>query len=192
MNEAPPRVIYIIRHGEKPPDSPPPNGVDITGASSDHSLIPPGWQRAGALAALFAPFGGNPRSGLMTPGQLISPDYGDPTSTAGHRTYETIEPLSLLTGVGIETPYPEGQEHELGERVAEVRTGVTLICWEHTALHEIANRITPLDAAATIPQTWPEPRFDVIFAFTWDGSQYDFTQVPQMLLHGDVDAPICA
>src|SRR5437764_9629771 len=105
MSEAPGRVIYIVRHGEKPADTPPPGGVDVMGAPNEHSLIPRGWQRAGALATLFAPFGDTPRSGLMTPEQLISPDYGSPSKSPEHRPYDTIQALGELIGVAIEIPY---------------------------------------------------------------------------------------
>jgi len=64
---APPGIIYIIRHGEKPADpadvapgqspSPPapPFGIDVQGNQDLHSLLPRGWQRSGALAVLFDP-----------------------------------------------------------------------------------------------------------------------------------------
>ena len=53
---APPEVIYIIRHGEKPADPPPagqgqtpppapPFGIDYQGNQDAHSLLPRGWQR---------------------------------------------------------------------------------------------------------------------------------------------------
>jgi hypothetical protein len=69
---APPDIIYIIRHGEKPADPPsgapgqtppapgPPFGVDVQGSQNPHSLLPRGWQRSGALIALF-----DPASGLL-------------------------------------------------------------------------------------------------------------------------------
>jgi len=49
-----PEVIYIIRHGEKPV-KPPSSGVEFEGALNEHSLLPRGWQRSGALAVLFHP-----------------------------------------------------------------------------------------------------------------------------------------
>ena len=53
--------IMIIRHAEKPTTTPPPplNGVTITGKQDKDSLIPRGWQRAGALVTLFAPARGH-------------------------------------------------------------------------------------------------------------------------------------
>jgi hypothetical protein len=76
---APPNIIYIIRHGEKPADPPavaagqtppppgPPFGVDFQGNQNPHSLLPSGWQRSGALAALFDPATGLLPAGLQIP-----------------------------------------------------------------------------------------------------------------------------
>jgi hypothetical protein len=164
-----------------------PTGWTSAATRTTHSLIPRGWQRAGALGTLFAPFGGQHRSGLATPGQLISPNYGDPTSTAVHRTYETIYPLSQLIAVDIENPYAEGEEQTLGQTVATATDGVALICWEHTAIPTIANNILPIAAGTQIPQTWPGARFDVVWSFAYDTntSEYVFSQLPQMVLAGD-------
>lgn len=196
MNHVPARLIFIIRHGEKPPDKPdtgPPFGIDDSGSPNEHSLIPKGWQRAGALASLFAPSAGPMRSGLLKPTQLIAPDYGSAEKNAVHRTHETIHPLSKSISVDIETPYEEGKEDELGAKVSDARSGVTLICWEHKAIHTIATNITPIAAGTQIPE-WPGERFDVVFAFAYDDatSEYVFSQIPQMLLHKDIDAPIGA
>jgi hypothetical protein len=57
-----PEVIYIIRHAEKPL-KPPLSGVDFAGGRNEHSLLPRGWQRSGALAALFHPEFGPMRAG---------------------------------------------------------------------------------------------------------------------------------
>jgi hypothetical protein len=194
MNHAPARVIFIIRHGGKPPDKPdtgPPFGIDGSGSPNEHSLIPKGWQRAGALTSLFAPSAGPMRSGLLEPTQLIAPDYGSADKNAIHRTHETIHPLSKRISVGIETPYEEGNEDELGATVSEEQSGVTLICWEHKAIYTIATNIKPLAAGTQIPE-WPGERFDVVFSFAYDGanSEYVSSQIPQMLLHNDIAAPI--
>jgi len=47
--------IMLIRHAEKPPNNPPPHGVDAKGDHDSESLIVQGWQRAGALTVYFAP-----------------------------------------------------------------------------------------------------------------------------------------
>jgi hypothetical protein len=192
MNTPGTRVVQIIRHGEKPPDSPPPFGIDLDGNQDVHSLTPLGWQRAGGLAALFAPFEGVPRTGLATPSKLCSPGYGSLAQTALHRTYQTLLPLSQWLGLDIDTSYTEGEEARLGADLAAVRAGVALVCWEHTAIAEIAKNITPMANVAEVPEVWPSERFDVVYTVTWDETPaaYRFDQVSQMLLAGDVDEPI--
>jgi hypothetical protein len=37
---------------------------------------------------------------------------------------------------------------------------------------------------------WPSDRFDMVWLFTWSSNQYQFTQVPQLLLADDSDKPI--
>lgn len=184
------RTIFIIRHAEKP-DKPPPYGVDIDGNCDKHSLLPLGWQRAGALATLFAPGRGEFRTGLRTPTQLIAPHYGDEKKNAGHRPYETLLPLRDLVGLDVETPFMEGSEGELGRSVSDAETGVTLICWEHKTIPMIANHISTLPETQ-IPQQWPCERFDIIWSFTRDISSgaYTFDQIPELLLAGDSDKRI--
>jgi hypothetical protein len=184
--DASPRTIFVIRHGEKP-DSPPPHGVDADGDHDGHSLTPRGWQRAGALVTLFAPRDEPLRAGLKTPTQLIAPDYAQ--KAADERTHQTIQPLADLVGLSIECGVSEGHEKELGETLAAVHTGVTLVCWEHTAIPTIATSICP---GGAIPSKWPGHRFDVVWSFTLDpgAGTYAFTQIPQLLLAGDCADPI--
>ncbi len=206
---AAPRTIFIIRHGEKPEVPPPPNnGVDIDGNIDQHSLAPVGWQRAGGLIGLLAPYGGALRDGILTPEELYSPGYATPAKTAAARTHQTILPLSQVLDVQIDNTYVESRTHSkeashatqpseqaLGTALAAQTSGITLICWEHTAIHEIANAILPLAAGPPIPQTWPKLRFDVVFSFSraaGTSDAYVFTQIPQMLLVGDKDEPIAA
>jgi hypothetical protein len=91
----PPEVIYIIRHAEKPL-KPPLSGVDFEGSQNEHSLLPRGWQRSGALAALFHRDFGPVRTGLRTPTVLVAPSWGHPGKTAAHRFGQI--PQQLLAG----------------------------------------------------------------------------------------------
>ncbi len=202
---APPEIIYIIRHGEKPADPPPtaagqtppvsgpPFGIDFQGNQNPHSLLPRGWQRSGALAALFDPATGPLQAGLQTPAALLSPSYGNADKTAVHRTYQTIQGLSDRLGVPIVSAYAEGAESQLASNVVSQYPGVVLICWEHDHIPSLASSL-PTVAGTAIPQAWPGNRFDVIWTFTLiPGSapaQYTFTQTPQQLLSGDLPTPI--
>jgi hypothetical protein len=199
-DEAPPDVIYIIRHGEKPPDppghgkhQPVPCGVDFEGGQTEHGLVPRGWQRSGALAALFGPASGEPPAGLRTPGTLLSPSHGEPASTATHRTYQTIGGLADRLGLTIGTPFEEGHEPHLAKNVLNACSGVVLICWDHAHIPALAAAF-PVVAGTDIPRQWPGDRFDVIWAFTRQPGtslpRYAFSQVPQQLLAGDTDTVI--
>jgi hypothetical protein len=190
-----PEVIYIIRHGEKPDGVAPKHpdahsGVDFRGKQNEHSLLPRGWQRSGALAALFDPSSGPLRPGLRVPKMLIAPWYGHTVKTAEHRTHQTISGVSERLGVEIATDFAKGQEPELAAAVLDSGAGVVLICWEHSHIPVFASAL-PLVSGTVIPNTWPHERYDVIWAFTLaDDDRYAFGQVPQLLLSGDVDTVI--
>ena len=200
----PPELIYVIRHGEKPADPPPPVpgqappapaapfGVDFQGNEDPHSLLPQGWQRSGALAVLFDPALGPLQAGLRTPAALLSPSYG-PAKTAAHRTHETIQGLADRLGVAIASDFAEGSEPQLAASVVSSYSGVVLICWEHDHIPAIATSL-PTAPGTVIPSAWPGDRFDVIWVFTLvpGTAQYAFSQIPQQLLSGDTDTIIPA
>jgi len=202
---APPEVIYIIRHGEKPADppalepgqSPPgptaPFGVDYQGNQDEHSLLPRGWQRSGGLAVLFDPADGALQAGLQVPAILLSPSYGAPAKTTVHRTYQTIQGLSERLGIQIASDFAEGQEPQLAASVVSTYSGVVLICWEHRHIPAIASSL-PTSPGTVMPQKWAGDRFDVIWTFTLvpgsDPAQYTFGQIPQQLQSGDTDTTI--
>lgn len=187
---APPDVIYIIRHGEKPQDLPPKHaeahsGVDFHGRQNEHSLLPRGWQRSGALAALF-----DSARGLHVPRMLISPSYGHASKNADHRTHQTIRGLSDRIGVEITCQFPKGQEPELAAALLASGPGAVLICWEHHHIPDLAAAL-PLASGTVIPKTWPDDRYDVIWAFTLEpDASYAFAQLPQLLLSGDTNTVI--
>ena len=193
---APPDVIYIIRHGEKPQEptpkraAPAHRGVDFHGNQNEHSLLPRGWQRSGALAALFDPSQGPLRAGLQVPRRLISPSYGDSSKTAQHRTHQTIRGISDRLGIAIATDFAKGHEPQLATALTKSGPGAVLICWDHDHIPALASAL-PLVYGTVIPEAWPDDRFDVIWTFTLVTSgAYSFGQVPQLLLSGDTDAII--
>jgi hypothetical protein len=185
-----PDVIYIIRHGEKPSD-PPSAGVDFHGGPSEHSLLPRGWQRSGALVGLFDPA----RGGLRSPTVLLSPARDHPRKTASHRTYQTIQGLSDRLGLPIAAAFAEGQEVLLAASLLRDHAGIVLVCWNHTHIPALAASLPAVNGSA-IPHKWPDSRFDVVWAFTLvEGSspaRYTFAQIPQRLLAGDDDTVIPA
>jgi hypothetical protein len=188
----PPDVIYVIRHAEKP-RKPPLSGVDFAGEQNEHSLLPRGWQRSGALAALFHPDFGPARPGLRTPSVLVAPSWGHPHKTAAHRSYQTIQGLSEHLGLPITSPFAQGQEEQLAGSLVRHHSGVVLICWEHHRIPAIASSL-PVVGGSVIPRKWPGDRYDVIWSFTLlpgsDPARYAFGQIPQQLLAGDTGTVI--
>lgn len=182
-----PEVIYIIRHAEKPL-KPSLSGVDYEGSPNEHSLLPRGWQRSGALAALFHPESGPVRPGLRTPNVLVAPSWGHPGKTAAHRSYQTIQGLSEHLGLAITSRFTQGQEQQLADSLVRSHSGVVLVCWEHKHIPVIASAL-PVVGGTAIPQKWPGDRYDVIWSFTRvldsGPARYTFDQIPQQLLAGD-------
>jgi hypothetical protein len=180
--------VMVIRHAEKPTGSVSPFGVTIDGNQDAESLIVQGWQRAGGLATLFAP-----GRGPLQSTELVTPQFLYGTSVGKHssseRPEETITPLAAKIGLQIITKYLKGDEKDM---VADAvsQSGTVLICWQHEDIPTISNFIVGNNT--TVPQKWPGDRFDVVWVFDLDtaSGQYGFTQVPQLLLAGDLNTPI--
>lgn len=184
MNEVSPAAsrIMVVRHAEKPADPPPPHGFDAGGDHDKESLTTDGWQRAGALACLFAPARGPLQSASLSTPRYI---YASGTPDGGSlRPQQTVTPLASLLGLALDTSFAKGQETEMVAD-AMARDGVVLIAWQHEAIPGIANQILGNDTTA--PQKWPGSRFDLVWVFDLDAGSgtYAFTQVPQLLLAGD-------
>lgn len=192
----------IIRHAEKPTQKPPRCGVDINGDQNQDSLIPQGWQRAGALVVLFAPARGplqDPR--LATPKFIYATKSPDPEE--GNRPEQTVTPLvaKLQKQVGkSEAPFEpnfhfkKGEEGKLVESAISCK-GIVLISWPHGRIPTLAKQIPLSPKSKPIPKgKWPGNRFDMVWVFDLDtGSKkggYIFCQVPQLLLAGDSSEPI--
>jgi hypothetical protein len=194
-----PRAIFVIRHGEKPPEasgksgSDGPFGVDINGKTDPDSLIPRGWQRAGGLASLFDASGASQESssGVIAPTMIAAPDYGKPQK---HRTYETAWPTAQKLGLTISTGFAVGKEHKLVDWVLAQIGAVVLICWEHDHIIDITGALQQVRAVSgDVPGPWPSDRFDVVVALAaTESGGYECRQVPQLLLAGDSSAPIPA
>jgi hypothetical protein len=181
-----PSTLLLIRHGEKPVKGC--QGVDEQGKANPDGLIPRGWERAGALATLFAPNGTTLRSTLPTPGGLVSPRYSDLV----HRPYLTLIPLSRRLNITITTDH-EVDDHpeKVAKSLLSTDSAVVLVCWEHDHLVKIAGAIAaavPMANPAEVPTSWPDDRFDVIWRFDLGehARNWTFSSLDQQLLAGDL------
>ncbi|HKR02688.1 MAG TPA: hypothetical protein VJT09_18560 [Pyrinomonadaceae bacterium] len=188
-----PTKIMIIRHAEKPAQPPPPNGVDIDGCQNKDSLIPQGWQRAGALATLFAPSRGPLQDpNLATPKYIYATKSPDPQE--GNRPEQTVTPLAAKLQMKPNFSFKKGKEEKVVES-ALCCDGVVLISWPHGRIPTLAGYIPLSPKSQPLPKgKWPGNRFDMVWVFDYDTRSrkggYIFCQVPQLLLAGDSSEPI--
>ena len=210
-----PTKIMIIRHAEKPGTYGGHEyaGSDAYGDSDAESLVSLGWQRAGGIANLFYPSNGQ----FQSP-ELAAPDYiyASNPATVGkkepsQRPYQTIAALAAKMDLTPNTSFDKSAFTHSDGMVANVLTQstntascVVLIAWQHedilpkapgdeSIVHELVKR-TQSDALQGLPTgAWPGARYDMVFVFdrpTGTGPFTLFTQVPQMLLAGDIATPI--
>jgi hypothetical protein len=185
MNRSLPQAtkIMIVRHAEKPASDFSPNGVTVNGKRSKESLTARGWQRAGALANLFAPADGHFQHRLLAQPQFI---YASTfiKRRGSKRPIETITPLAEKLAIKINSDFPRFAIEKLLADVFRCK-GVVLICWQREYIPKIAASI--MGEGAVLPAQWPETRFDMVWVFdrSRSSARYRFHQAPQRLLIGD-------
>ena len=180
-----PSTVMIIRHGEKPVHGAGAlQGVLPDGKPDAQSLTVYGWVRAGALIELFAPSWGEPPAGLRRPDSIYAASFH-----GGHskRALETVFPLAARLGIQVVHRFGHGDEKRLAKQI-RTRPGVTLVSWHHDGIAKIVKRLG--DVTPTPPAAWPEDRYDMVWVFTRAAGGWRFTQVPQLLVPGDLPYPI--
>jgi hypothetical protein len=197
-----PTTIMLIRHAEKPYGKH--FGVDEHGNQNPESLIVRGWQRAGAITALFDPAAGPLQSIYLVVPTVIYASNPVTSSVASkkaakkigsksRRPLETITPLATRLGLTPNLSFVEGQEKELAADVL-TQSGVVLVAWQHEEIPTIAKHIVGANPPLPpYPKKWPSNRFDVVWVFwppTPPSTPWNFAQVPQQLLAGDTDTVI--
>jgi hypothetical protein len=198
-----PTKIMVIRHAEKPDDKH--QGVTSHGDADKESLIVRGWQRAGALTALFDPTNGplqNPN--LAVPKVIYASDPEKPSEaddddgkkgSKSKRPLQTITPLAERLGIKdkVNVKFAKGDEKHMVESVLG-ESGVVLISWQHQKIADIAKHIVgSKPPTKPIPAKWPGDRLDIVWVFTPPAPSSDhwgFVQVPQQLLSGDAGTVI--
>ncbi|MGO4396348.1 hypothetical protein AB4Z46_33880 [Variovorax sp. M-6] len=177
--------LFVIRHAEKPTPDNVVQAVDDFGRPNPHELSVLGWQRAGALAALFGSPSRLTASGLEQPRHLFAarPTAEKPSA----RSLRTLQPLADVLGLAGSLEFAVGEEAALVHRLRSLE-GCVLVAWEHKAIVAIATLL--LGSNASLPACWPEDRFDLVWAFHRRGEGWRVSQIPQLLLAGDRADPI--
>lgn len=178
----------LIRHAEKPDRDGEPFGVTEKGQRNKEALAVRGWQRAGALATLFAPTNANfQHSALARPKFLFA---SKPLRRKGsRRPIQTIRPLAHKLEIDINSNFQRADYESMLQDVFSCK-GVVLVCWQREYIPQIASYI--LGGGSKVPADWPEDRYDMVWVFDLNGSsgRYTFKQVPQTLLSCDLGTPI--
>jgi len=139
-----PRVVYLMRHAEKPAER------------HDPHLSAAGIARAGKLPGYFPQLlGGQPLDVIFATGQ----------SKNSNRPYETVVPLAGSLHLSIDQSYPNDSYGALAEAVRSRYAGKTvLISWHHGTIPALARAL----GAVTAPAKWPSASFNMIWKITYD------------------------
>jgi len=165
-----PQHVFIIRHGEKPPEG---NGLNQQG-----------WERAYALAPFFLldPFVTQFGS-VKDNGALFAQKPGK-SSTSSIRPIQTITPLSHASGNPVQSPYRKDDVQSMANLVlnnSNYNGKVIVISWAHQAIASLAAALGVVN-----PPAYPEDRFDLIYSLTYDASgNVTFCVSLQELMFGD-------
>ena len=178
--------LMILRHAEKPIPGKS-QGVRGDGRADASSLTALGWQRAGALVNFFR--GPRAREGhlIERPNHLFAAKFDPQSDDPSRRSKQTLRPLSRALETVIQDRFGAGEETALVEEALK-RSGAVLIAWSHEHITAIVEAIP--DANVEVPSAWPDSRFDVIWAFEHRQGKWKFSQVPQVLLAGDLPEAI--
>ncbi|HTX77895.1 MAG TPA: hypothetical protein VMD29_16925 [Terracidiphilus sp.] len=196
-SSAPPTKIMIIRHGEKPPKKKGELPLDVQEngePGNGKSLIVPGWQRAGALNAFFAPYKAKPADPHIHTPDFI---YAASPNNESQRPWETVVPLAAWLDYTKEPQLNTsfsigGGEGAMVQSVLGL-SGHVLICWEHdnimpNIMKAICDQV-PISNYSKIPNPFPD-----VFYLVWildleqkkSGNEYKWSWVNQNLMAGDV------
>ncbi len=190
----PAEQVIVIRHAEKPTAKPKRHGVRDDGTNDKESLTVRGWQHAGSLAAVFAAgLAATVEGALRRPDHIFAAGIGKKrvkgedgkirtVGSHSRRPLETVTPMADRLGITPVTAHTKGEEASL-VKDALAREGVVLICWQHEDIPVIGNLI--MGDATSVPQTWPDDRYDLIWVFERKGRKFKFRQ----LFHPRLGAP---
>ncbi|PYH46144.1 putative 60S ribosome biogenesis protein Rrp14 [Aspergillus saccharolyticus JOP 1030-1] len=160
-------TVYLIRHGEKPPDP------------SDSGLNADGFKRAECLRSVFGANSPYNIGHIMAPHinlrKLLinrsSPTYWlaqalliQNTTVGQHRrSYETVLPLAADLSLPIDTSCKRNHVRCVARKIRGYRgLGNILISWRHGKMAEIVSAL-----GSENPPVYPEERFDLIWTIPW-------------------------
>jgi hypothetical protein len=180
------RKIILIRHAEKPVPDQGILGVDELGRPDRRSLSVRGWQRAGALVRFFAPRHGAPADEAIERPDVL---FAASPRSKSRRPLQTLCNLAAHLDLAIQQEFDsDGDEARLIDAARSTAT-VALVSWRQDSMAALARLL--LDDDVPVPE-WDKQRFDIAWVFTRERRAWRFTQVPQLLLPGDLPSVMAA
>ncbi|PYH28932.1 putative 60S ribosome biogenesis protein Rrp14 [Aspergillus neoniger CBS 115656] len=186
-----PPTVYLIRHGEKPPDP------------GDSGLNADGFKRAECLREVFgvgSPYGiGHVMAPKLNKRKTwrISGGYsyfqaeqanvyvGDCSGGQHRRSYETVLPVAQDLGLSVDTSCKRNHVKCVAKRIKEFKgTGNILISWRHGKMRQIVQELGYAD-----PPEYPDDRFDLIWTIPFP---YDNITEIQSEECPELDVPVPA
>ena len=149
-----PKIIYIIRHGEKPS----PEKID------NGNLICQGFIRSLKIPRIFSKLNINI---LVAP----KPNFilADNIATSGQRSFETIIPFSIMYSLPIYAHFnKDGVEDVAKELMNEYKGKTILMAWEHKNISGILSFL-----GVKNPPIWPDSDFDSVYKVTFDSTSLE-------------------
>ncbi|RAK88134.1 60S ribosome biogenesis protein Rrp14 [Aspergillus costaricaensis CBS 115574] len=160
-----PPTVYLIRHGEKPPDP------------GDSGLNADGFKRAECLREVF---------GVGSPyeiGHVMAPKINK--RGQHRRSYETVLPVAQDLGLSVDTSCKRNHVKCVAKRIREFKgTGNILISWRHGKMRQIVQELGYAD-----PPEYPDDRFDLIWTIPFP---YDNITEIQSEECPELDVPVPA
>jgi len=152
-----PKTILVMRHAEKPDD---PDDPDLTKA---------GEARAIKLAAFI-------------PEQFGKPDFIFASAITPHsaRPYETVEPLSKASGIGIDATIADNDYGALAKQLltkTKYADKLVLVCWHHGNIPSLLRYLGA--SAGSYPNPWDHKVFNLILQVGFSGGDVSVKPVTE-------------
>jgi phosphohistidine phosphatase SixA len=142
-----PRVIYLMRHAEKP------------ATRHDPHLSEAGIARAEKLPGYFPRLLGNGRS--------LDFIFATSRSKNSNRPYETVAPLATSLHLSVDQSFANASYGAIAEAIrsrGSYAGKAILISWHHGTLPAFARALGAVNA----PAKWPSSSFNMIWKVTYD------------------------
>jgi phosphohistidine phosphatase SixA len=150
-----PKMILVMRHAEKP-DKP-----------DDPDLSKAGHVRAIRLASFI-------------PDEFGNPDFiiASAISHSSARPYETVRPLSEVTGIGIEATIVDDDYKSLANDLLTKYAGKqVVVCWHHGNIPRLMHQLGA--KKGDYPDPWDPTVFNLILQVGFSGGDVTVKQVKE-------------